>query len=280
MTSEEIIPPILEARDLSVSTRAGTPILRKVSLSAAPNRVHGLIGPSGAGKSTLLKCLNRLIDLDPGLVVDGDVRFHGESIFAPGTDVDALRARIAMIFQQPVVFPGSIAENVAFGVKRVRRPSRKELPGIVEQALRQAALWDEVKDRLKNPATQLSVGQQQRLCLARGLALDPDVILMDGPTSALDPRSTEAIEQLILTLKQDRAIILVTHDTGQARRVTGWLECLCVIDGCGQVADSACCDAMFDSPGCQAVADYLQIDRSAENARTQDDDATTTASCC
>ena len=276
MTTPSKIPPVLEVRDLSVSTRSGTAILRKVSMSVEPCRVHGLIGPSGAGKSTLLKCLNRLTDLDAGLVVEGDVRFHGESIFAAGIDVDTLRARIAMIFQQPVVFPGSIADNVAFGVKRVHRPSRRELSGIVENALHQAALWDEVKDRLKNPATQLSVGQQQRLCLARGLALDPDVILMDEPTSALDPRSTEAIEQLILTLKQNRAIVLVTHDTGQARRVTDWLECVCVIDGCGQVADSACCDAMFHSPSCQAVAEYLQVDRPLEE-ELETDDAT---SCC
>ena len=246
-------------------------------MTVDPCCAHGLIGPSGVGKSTLLKCLNRLTDLDAGLIVDGDIRFHGESIFANGIDVDTLRARIAMIFQQPVVFPGSIADNVAFGVKRVHRPSRRELPGIVENALHQAALWDEVKDRLRNPASQLSVGQQQRLCLARGLALDPDVILMDEPTSALDPRSTEAIEQLILTLKQDRSIVLVTHDTGQARRVTDWLECVCVIDDCGQIADSACCDAMFHSPSCQAVAEYLQVDRPVKDGLEKKDDA---PSCC
>jgi phosphate transport system ATP-binding protein len=210
------------------------------------------------------------------LVVDGDIRFYDESIFASGIDVDTLRERIAMIFQQPVVFPGSIADNVAFGVKRVHRPSRRELPNIIENALHQAALWDEVKVRLKHPATQLSVGQQQRLCLARGLALDPDVILMDEPTSALDPRSTEAIEQLILTLKQDRAIVLVTHNTRQARRVTDWLECVCVIDGCGQIADSACCDAMFHSPSCQAVAEYLQVERPRDE-KPQKHDA---PSCC
>jgi phosphate transport system ATP-binding protein len=271
--------PILEVRDLSVRTRAGLPILQNVSLSVGPCCVHGLIGPSGAGKSTLLKCLNRLIDLDAGLVVDGDIQFRGESIYTPGIDVDSLRSSIAMIFQQPVVFPGSIADNVAFGVKRVHRPSRKQLPEIVEQALLQTALWDEVKDRLKAPASQLSVGQQQRLCLARGLALDPDVILMDEPTSALDPRSTEAIEQLILTLKQDRSIVLVTHDTNQARRVTDWLECLCIIDGCGQVADSACCDAMFDSPSCQAVAEYLQVERS-EGARNHSVTADDAPTCC
>jgi len=251
--------PILSVEQIHV-TAGSTTILEEASFTVMPTGVHGLIGPSGAGKSTLLRCLNRLTDLDDGLKVSGDVRFQGESIFRRGIDVDGLRARIAMIFQQPVVFPGSIRDNVVFGARRVLRLSKAELAATTERALRQAALWDEVKDRLRSSAETLSVGQQQRLCLARGLALDPAVILMDEPTSALDPKSTEAIEQLILELKEDRAIVLVTHDTQQARRLTDWLECVCVIDGAGRIVDSACCDAMFDSPKCREVADYLQMD--------------------
>lgn len=248
--------PVLTVRNLTVHAN-GTPLLRKVSFDVHPGQVFGIIGPSGAGKSTLLRALNRLADLIPGLRVTGDIRLRGEPIYSPGVDVNALRARIGMLFQQPVVFPASIDENVLFGAKRLRPIARAERPAIIEQALREAALWDEVKDRLRSPALALSVGQQQRLCLARALAVQPEIILMDEPTSALDPRSTQAIEELILRLKARHTIVLVTHNVAQARRVTDWLACVCVRDGAGEIVESACCDALLGNPQCREVIDYL-----------------------
>ena len=247
---------ILETRALTV-TAGGRTILRDVNVSVAARGVFGIIGPSGAGKSTLLRCLNRLVDLTPNLAVEGDVLFHGRSIYRGGTDIDSLRARVGMLFQQPVVFPKSILHNVVFGIRHLRRLPRREWPEVSERALREAALWDEVKDRLHQPALQLSAGQQQRLCLARTLATSPEIILMDEPTSALDPKSTEAIEDLIQRLKIEHTLVLVTHNLAQARRLTDWLACVCVENGAGHVVESACCDALFESPRCQAVIDYL-----------------------
>jgi len=251
------VAPILEARKLTVFA-GDKRLVRDVSFRVAPGQVFGLIGPSGAGKSTLLRCLNRLNDLVPGLRVNGDVALLGESVYASGTDINALRARIGMLFQQPVVFPTSIAENVLFGAKRLRHLSRAERTTLVESALHEAALWDEVKDRLRAPALALSVGQQQRLCLARTLAVQSEVILMDEPTSALDPKSTQAIEDLILRLKERHTIIIVTHNVAQARRITDWIACLCVRDGAGEIVESACCDAVLTNPRCLEVIEYLQ----------------------
>jgi phosphate transport system ATP-binding protein len=211
---------VLRTDALTVTT--GTrDLFAPISVTIPAHQVFGILGPSGAGKSTFLKCLNRLIDLTPYLRVKGDVLWHGRSIFASATDVDALRARIGMIFQQPVVFPKSIFENVLFGVRHLRKSSKAEEQSIAETALREAALWNEVKDRLREPGLRLSVGQQQRLCLARTLALDPEVILMDEPTSALDPKATTAIEELMLRLKERRTIVLVTHNMAQVERVCG-----------------------------------------------------------
>lgn len=226
--------PVLETRDLNVFAGERC-LLRDVNLRIVARRVFGLIGPSGAGKSTLLRCLNRLIELDAGLRLTGDILLHGRSIFAATVDPDALRARVGILFQQPVVFPASIRNNVLFGARHLGRTPRKELPALAERALREAALWDEVKDRLNEPGIRLSVGQQQRLCLARTLALDPEVILMDEPTSALDPKSTEAIEQLILRLKATRTIVLVTHNLEQARRVADTLACVELRNGAGEI---------------------------------------------
>jgi phosphate transport system ATP-binding protein len=248
--------PILRVRDLSVFA-ASKPLVRGVSFDVRPQQVFGIIGPSGAGKSTLLRALNRLTDLIPGLRVTGEVILGGTSIHAAGTDVNALRTRVGMLFQQPVIFPASIAENVLFGARRVHSLARGERAGVVERALRDAALWEEVRDRLRQPAQTLSVGQQQRLCLARALALEPEILLMDEPTSSLDPRSTHAIEELIERLKSRLAIVLVTHNVAQARRVTDWLACLCVREGAGEIVESACCDSMLDHPQCREVIDYL-----------------------
>jgi phosphate transport system ATP-binding protein len=248
---------LLEAKSIAVSA-GDRPLLRNVNFAVTPGQVFGLIGPSGAGKSTLLRCLNRLNDLIPGLRVSGDVTICGTSIYAPGTEVNALRARVGMLFQQPVVFPASIAENVLFGAKRLRSLSRGEKAELVESALTESALWSEVKDRLKTPALALSVGQQQRLCLARTLAVQSEVILMDEPTSALDPKSTQAIEELMVRLKSKHTIIIVTHNVAQARRVTDWIACVCQRDGAGEIVESACCDAVLSDPQCREVIEYLQ----------------------
>ena len=250
------VAPILETRRLEVLAN-GKPLVRNVTLQVTPGQVFGIIGPSGAGKSTLLRSLNRLTDLIPGLSVTGDVLLHNESIYASGVDVNALRAKVGMLFQQPVIFPASITENVLFGAKRLRPLARGERADLVESALTEAALWTEVKDRLRSPANSLSVGQQQRLSLARTLAVQPEVILMDEPTSALDPRSTQAIEDLILRLKERHTIIIVTHNVTQARRVTDWIACVCVREGVGEIVESACCDAVLDNPQCREVIEYL-----------------------
>ena len=250
------VAPILETRGLEVRAQ-GKPLVRNVTFAVRPGQVFGPIGPSGAGKSTLLRSLNRLTDLIPGLQVSGEVTLHGESIYAPGVDVNALRAKVGMLFQQPVIFPASIAENVLFGAKRLRSLSRVERESLVESALTEAALGSEVKDRLRSPANALSVGQQQRLSLARTLAVQPEVILMDEPTSALDPRSTQAIEDLILRLKERHTIVIVTHNVTQARRVADWIACVCVRDGVGEIVESACCDAVLDNPQCREVVEYL-----------------------
>lgn len=235
-------------------------LLRDVHLRIAPRQVFGIIGPSGVGKSALLRCLNRLIDLTPGLRVEGEVRFHDQSIRAPGVDVDALCARVGMLFQQPVVFPRSILHNVLFGVRHLGQVKRRDWPETAERALREAALWNEVKDRLHEPAARLSVGQQQRLCLARTLAVNPEVILMDEPTSALDAKSTEAIEALILQLKSRRAVVLVTHNLGQARRVADPVACLCLKDGAGEIAAAGCCADILARLESGAMTDSLASD--------------------
>lgn len=210
--------PLIETRTLCVLA-GSRPILNAGNISIAAGACVGILGPSGAGKSTLLKCLNRLVDLTPGLRLEGDVRFHGRSILAPETDVDGLRERVGMLFQQPAVFPSSIRKNVLFGVRHLGRVAKADWPALTERSLREASLWDEVKDRLDEPALRLSVGQQQRLCLARTLAVGPEVILLDEPTSALDPRSTAAVEDSLLGLKGHRTLVLVTHQPAQAARV-------------------------------------------------------------
>ena len=238
---------VLQVRALSVFA-GKRQLLRTVSFSIPARQVFGVIGPSGAGKSTLLRCLNRLIDLDSSLRLEGDIHLHGRSIFAPDVDVDALRARMGILFQQPVVFPVSIYKNVLFGARHLGRVARAEWPALAERALREAALWDEVKDRLHEPGVKLSVGQQQRLCLARTLAVDPEVILMDEPTSALDAKSTEAIEELILRLKSTRTIVLVTHNLAQARRLVGSLARIAVRDGSGEIAGCGPCADLLPGP--------------------------------
>jgi phosphate transport system ATP-binding protein len=251
---------VLEVRGLSVRAGRRT-ILRNVELRVTRGEVLCLVGPSGAGKSTLLKCLNRLVDLEPGLSVEGDVRLDGEPIYARGVDPDRLRARVGILFQRPVVFPGSVRANVLFGARHAGAVPRRRWPELAERVLREAALWDEVAGRLDEPAGTLSVGQQQRLCLARTLALDPEVVLMDEPTSALDPASTRKIEELILGLKGRRTVVLVSHDPDQARRVADRAACVAVRDGGGgELLACGPCDTLFADPGCRGVIDVIEGD--------------------
>ncbi len=233
--SDSAVRPLLAVRNLSVMAGA-RPILRNVSLDIPENQVFGIIGPSGAGKSTLLKCLNRMVDLSPGLRVSGDVLFDGRSIYDRSVRSDELRASIGILFQQPVIFPKSIYQNVIFGIRHLGRLPRRQWPHVAEAALREAALWEEVKDRLNEPAIKLSVGQQQRLCLARTLACGPRVILMDEPTSALDPRSARQIEELIVRLKARHTVVLVTHNIAQTRQVVDRVVSFRVRDGIGEVS--------------------------------------------
>jgi phosphate transport system ATP-binding protein len=192
--------------------------LKGISLDLPEKRVTGMIGPSGCGKSTLLRVLNRMFDLYPGQRADGEVIMEGRNILDPGTDLNALRSRVGMVFQKPTPFPMSIYDNIAFGVRLHEKLARAEMDARVEWALARAALWGEVRDRLRSPASGLSGGQQQRLCIARTIAVRPDVILLDEPTSALDPISTLKIEELIDELKRDFTIAIVTHNMQQAAR--------------------------------------------------------------
>jgi phosphate transport system ATP-binding protein len=212
------LPTRIEARDVHVHYGAFH-ALCGVSLDIPASAITALIGPSGCGKSTFLRCLNRMNDLIDGASVTGSIRFDGVDIYGPQVDPAELRRRIGMVFQKPNPFPMSIAENIAYGPRLHGRPSKAALEAMVERSLRAAALWDEVKDKLKQSALALSGGQQQRLCIARALATDPDILLMDEPCSALDPLSTERIETLMRELQRDLAIVIVTHNLGQAQRV-------------------------------------------------------------
>jgi len=210
-------PVVFQLEGLSVyygSFRA----VRDVTLSVRKGQITAFIGPSGCGKTTLLRSLNRMHDLIPGVRVEGTLRYHGDDIYGPGVDPVVVRRLIGMVFQRPNPFPKSIYDNVAFGPRIAKLDV--ELDDCVEQSLRKAALWDEVKDRLKSSATQLSGGQQQRLCIARAIAAQPEVILMDEPCSALDPVATLRIEDLMQELKDDYTIVIVTHNMQQAARVS------------------------------------------------------------
>jgi phosphate transport system ATP-binding protein len=194
--------------------------LKSVTLDIEPRRITALIGPSGCGKSTLLRVLNRMNDLVPGCRITGSVRIEGRDIYARGVDTCALRKRVGMVFQRPNPFPLSVRENVTFGLRVAGAQNRRELDEIAEKSLRAAWLWDQVKDRLDAPALGLPLDQQQRLCVARVLAVEPDVILMDEPCSALDPISTAKIEELMLELRAAYTIVIVTHNMQQASRIS------------------------------------------------------------
>ena len=218
--------------------------IKHASLDVAENCVTALIGPSGCGKSTFIRALNRMHDLQPDVRVEGEVVLDGEDIYAPGVDPVAIRHRIGMVFQRPNPFPKSIFENVVYGPRTHGEGNRKKLQEIAERSLRHAALWDEVKDRLDKSALELSGGQQQRLCIARCLAVDPEVLLMDEPASALDPIATQRIEELIYQLKTRYTFVIVTHNMQQAARVSEFTAFFYL----GRLVEVSATDRLFTSP--------------------------------
>ena len=227
--------------------------LKDVNLTVDEHAVTALIGPSGCGKSTFIKTLNRMNDLVPGVRVEGKILYRGRDIFEKGLDVTLLRKRIGMVFQKPNPFPMSVYDNVAYGPRLHGVHSKKELDAIVEQALRGAAIWDEVKGRLKKSALGLSGGQQQRLCIARALAVKPDVLLMDEPTSALDPISTSKIEELCAQLKKDYTIVIVTHNMQQAVRISDKTAFFLL----GELVESGPTEKLFSTPADTRTEDYI-----------------------
>lgn len=227
--------------------------LRNVNLPIYRNKVTALIGPSGCGKSTFLRCLNRMNDLIDNVKVDGIIRFNGEPVQGIGYDVIGLRKKIGMVFQKPNPFPMSIFDNVAYGPRQQGIKNKDELRGIVEKALRQAALYNEVKDRMNESATRLSGGQQQRLCIARALAMEPEVLLMDEPTSALDPLATQRIEELIEELKKDYTIVIVTHSMQQAARISDNTAFFLL----GEIIEFGATSEIFANPRDKRTEDYI-----------------------
>jgi phosphate transport system ATP-binding protein len=227
--------------------------LKSISLPLYVNKVTAFIGPSGCGKSTLLRVLNRMYDLYPHQRATGDVTFDGQNILSPQQDLNLLRARIGMVFQKPTPFPMSIYENIAFGIRLYERLSKSELDARVETSLRRAALWDEVKDKLAANGQSLSGGQQQRLCIARTVAVRPEVILFDEPCSALDPISTAKIEELIDELTDDYTIVIVTHNMQQAARVSDFTAFMYL----GELIEFDTTSKMFTAPQDQRTQDYI-----------------------
>ena len=230
-----------------------TQALRDINISVPEGSITALIGPSGCGKSTFLKTLNRMNDLVPDVRITGSVKYRGKDIFAPGTDVNELRRQIGMVFQKPNPFPMSIYDNIAYGPRTHGIRSKAKLDEIVETSLKNAAIWDEVKDRLKKSALGLSGGQQQRLCIARALADDPDVLLMDEPTSALDPISTTRIEELAMELKSKYTIIIVTHNMQQALRISNKTAFFLL----GELVECDDTEKIFSKPQDKRTEDYI-----------------------
>jgi phosphate transport system ATP-binding protein len=253
-------PMVLTTRNLNVWYGTAQ-ALKDVSIDIPRNRITALIGPSGCGKSTLLRCYNRMNDLIPGARMEGEIRFDGELISAPGMDAVSLRRRIGMVFQKPNPFPKSVYNNIAWGARI--NGYRGDMDELVERSLRRAALWDEVKNKLHRSGLDLSGGQQQRLCIARTLAVEPEVILMDEPCSALDPISTARVEDLMDDLKADYTIVIVTHNMQQARRVSDMTACLMPDVGehdghrTGILAEFSPTDLLFTNPKDKRTEAYI-----------------------
>ena len=227
--------------------------LKNISLDIPEKSITALIGPSGCGKSTFLKTLNRMNDLVPGVRITGSVQYRGEDIYAPTTDVSELRRQVGMVFQKPNPFPMSIYDNVAYGPRTHGIRNRAKLDDLVERSLRGAAIWDEVNDRLKKNALGLSGGQQQRLCIARALAVEPEVLLMDEPTSALDPISTSKIEDLAVQLKEKYTIVIVTHNMQQAVRISDNTAFFLL----GDLVEFGSTEQIFSNPHDKRTEDYI-----------------------
>ena len=230
-----------------------TQALKDISLPLHDRRVTAFIGPSGCGKSTLLRILNRIYELYPNQTVSGEVLVDGQNILAPGLDLNVVRAKIGMVFQRPTPFPMSIYDNVTFGIRLYEKLPKSELDDRVESALRRAALWDEVKDKLRQSALGLSGGQQQRLCIARAIAVKPEVLLLDEPASALDPLSTQRIEELIAELKADYCIAIVTHNMQQAARSSDYTAFLYL----GESIEFDETERIFTHPTLRRTEDYI-----------------------
>ncbi len=244
--------PVVEARGFRFAYGTNE-VLKGISLGVERHAVTAIIGPSGCGKSTFLRAINRMHELVPGVRHGGDLLLDGTSVYAPGRDLVDLRRRIGMVFQRPNPFPKSIFDNVAYGPAINRLVLHRDLPDLVERCLRQAALWDEVKDRLHEPGTGLSGGQQQRLCIARALANAPDVLLMDEPCSALDPLATQKVEELIFELKRHYTIVIVTHNMQQAARVsdfTGFFDR-------GELIEFGETEQLFTAPAHERTEAYI-----------------------
>jgi phosphate transport system ATP-binding protein len=227
--------------------------LKDINLDVAERRVTAFIGPSGCGKSTLLRTLNRMYSLYPGHRAVGEILLDGEDILAPGVDINMLRAKVGMVFQKPTPFPMSIYDNIAFGVGLYERLSARQMDERVEWALTKAAMWNEAKDKLKQSGMALSGGQQQRLCIARAVAVKPEVLLLDEPTSALDPISTARIEELITELKDDYTIVIVTHNMQQAARVSDFTAYMYL----GELIEFGATDELFLQPKRKETEDYI-----------------------
>jgi phosphate transport system ATP-binding protein len=227
--------------------------LKGVSVDVAERHVTAFIGPSGCGKSTLLRTFNRMYSLYPGQRAEGQVRLNGQDILAAGTDLNLLRARVGMVFQKPTPFPMSIYDNIAFGVRLYERLSPRQMDERVEWALTKAAMWSEARDKLRQSGMALSGGQQQRLCIARAVAVKPEVLLLDEPTSALDPISTARIEELITELKQDYTIAIVTHNMQQAARVSDYTAYMYL----GELVEFGATDSLFLRPARKETEDYI-----------------------
>ncbi len=227
--------------------------LTDVSLDVTRNRVTAFIGPSGCGKSTLLRTFNRMFDLYPNQRAEGEIRMAGRNVLDPSVDVNLLRAKVGMVFQKPTPFPMTIFENIAFGVRLYEKLSRDAMQDRVEWALRKAALWEEVKDKLDSNGLSLSGGQQQRLCIARMVAVKPEVLLLDEPTSALDPISTSRIEELVAELKNEYTIVIVTHNMQQAARISDYTAYMYL----GELVEFGQTDDIFVRPRKKATEDYI-----------------------
>ena len=249
------VEPVLETRNLSVAYGNNTAI-SNVMFQVPKNSVVSLIGPSGCGKSTLLRCFNRMNDLIPSATVKGTVKFAGQDIYGPDVDPTEIRFRIGMVFQRPNPFPKSIYENVAFG-PRINGMT-DDLDEIVESSLRRAAVWDEVKDRLSDSGLSVSGGQQQRICIARALAVNPEIVLMDEPASSLDPISTQAIEQLIQELSSEVTIVIVTHNMQQATRISDYAAVMMAgEERVGQLIEYGTNDQVFGNPKDERTEAYV-----------------------